>query len=177
MDDANKPEIDLVAEDLDDSVVAEENANDLIKKLKEKVKASEAKAREYLDGWQRTQAEFANLRKKDEEAKLEFLRYANQSLIEELIPVLDSFNIAITSGHREIEPIYRQVLSVLRARGLEELMPIGNLFNPSAHEAISVEGVDKIEDDQKIIDVLQKGYKLGDKIIRPAKVKIGEFNS
>jgi molecular chaperone GrpE (heat shock protein) len=112
-----------------------------------------------------------------EEAKLEFLRYANQSLIEELIPVLDSFNIAITSGHREIEPIYRQVLSVLRARGLEELMPIGNLFNPSAHEAISVEVVNKIEDDQKIIDVLQKGYKLGDKIIRPAKVKIGEFNS
>jgi len=108
---------------------------------------------------------------------MEFLKFANQGLIEELIPVMDSFNIAIASGHKELEPVYKQFISVLKSKGLEELEPKGENFNPSFHEAIGVERVESIDDNHKVIQVLQKGYKLGEKIIRPAKVKIGEFNS
>lgn len=172
MNDEEK-DIELDREDIDDSVVAEEHATDVIAKLKGKLKEAEGKAKEYLDGWQRTQADFTNIRKRDEEAKLEFLKYANQGLIEELIPVLDSFNIAMSHGNKEIEPVYKQFMSVLKARGLEELDPVGEAFDPRLHEAIGMTPTDKKDEDQKVIEVMQKGYKLGDKIVRAAKVRIG----
>lgn len=165
------------AGDLDDSVVAEEHANDSIAKLKGKLKDAEGKAKEYLDGWQRTQADFTNIRKRDEEAKVEFLKYANQGLIEELIPVLDSFNIAMSHGNKEIEPVHKQFLGVLKSRGLEELDPVGEPFDPRLHEAIGMVPTDKEDEDQKVLEVMQKGYKLADKIVRAAKVRIGEFKN
>lgn len=162
-------------ETLDDSVLAEESQGASIKKLRDKLKAAEEKAKEHLDGWQRAQAEFANVRKRDEEAKVEFLKFANQSLIEELIPVLDSFNIAIAAGTPGLEPIYKQFLSVLKSKGLEEVEPLGEAFDPRFHEAIGAEEVSEKAKDHTITQVLQKGYKLGEKIIRAAKVKIGEW--
>jgi len=170
-------DIELDKEDIDDSVLAEEHASESIKKLKGKLKEAEGKAKEYLDGWQRSQADFANLRKRDEEAKVEFLKYANQSLIEELIPVLDSFNIALSHGNKELEPVYKQFMAVLKGRGLEELEPLGESFDPRLHEAIGMTKVDKEEEDHKVTEVMQKGYKLGEKVIRAAKVRIGEFNN
>jgi molecular chaperone GrpE len=163
--------------DLDDSVLAEESQVGSIKKLKEKLKFAEEKAKEYLDGWQRAQADFANLRRRDEDAKIEFLKFANQGLLEELIPVLDSFNIALSKGHKEIEPVFKQLLSVLKSKGIEELEPLGQLFDPRFHEAIAVTETEDKNEDHKVTEVLQKGYKLGDKVIRPAKVKIGEFKN
>lgn len=164
-------------ENLDDSVIAEEHAQDSIQKLKGKLKDAESKAKEYLDGWQRSQADFANLRKRDEEAKVEFLKYANQTILEELIPVLDSFNIALSQGHKELEPVYKQFLAVLKSKGLEELEPLGEPFDPRLHEAIGVTQVETEKEDHKVTEVLQKGYKLGERVIRAAKVKIGEFNN
>jgi molecular chaperone GrpE len=174
MNDEEK-DIELDSEDLDDSVVAEEHASESIAKLKGKLKEAEGKAKEYLDGWQRSQADFANLRKRDEEAKFEFLKYANQGLIEELIPVLDTFNIALSHGHKELEPVCKQLMTTLKNRGLEELEPLGEPFDPRLHEAIGVNSVETQEEDHKVTEVLQKGYKLGEKIIRAAKVKIGEY--
>lgn len=162
--------------DLDDSVVAEEAQGETIKKLREKLKIAEAKAKEYLDGWQRAQADFANLRRRDEEAKQEFLKFAKASLVEELIPVLDSFNIALSQGHSDLEPLLNQLFSVLKSNGLEELDPQGEVFDPRLHEAVSSEPTDEPERDQKILKVLQKGYALSGKIIRPAKVIIGTHN-
>ena len=163
----------IVSEELDDSVVAEEHAEDTVKKLREKLKVAEAKAKEYLDGWQRSQADFVNLRKRDEEAKIEFIKFARLSLIEELIPVLDSFNIAMSGGHKEIEPVYTQFWGILKANGLEEFNPVGEIFDPKYHETIGTIQTEKSSDDHKILEVAQKGYRLSGKIIRPAKVKIG----
>lgn len=167
----------IVEEDLDDSVVAEEHAAEAVKKLKGKLKDAEAKAKEYLDGWQRSQADFTNIRKRDEEAKVEFLKYANQGLIEELIPVIDTFNIALSHGSKELEPVYKQLMTTLKSRGLEELEPLGEPFDPRLHEAIGVTPVETESEDHKVTEVLQKGYKLGDRVVRAAKVKIGEFNN
>ena len=88
-------DIELDKEGLDDSVVADEHAGDAIKKLKEKLKEAEAKAKEYLDGWQRAQADFVNIRKRDDEAKVEFLKFANSDLIFQLLPVLDSLELSL----------------------------------------------------------------------------------
>jgi molecular chaperone GrpE len=163
--------------DIDDSVVAEEAQGETIKKLREKLKAAEAKAKENMDGWQRAQADFSNLRKRDEEAKGEFLKFANANFIKEIIPVLDSFTLAIAHGEKGIEPIYNQLWQILKASGLEESNPLGEMFDPNFHEAIAMVKTDKQSDDHKILDVLQKGYILSGKSIRPAKVRIGEFSN
>lgn len=145
------------------------------KKLRERLKESEAKAKEYLDSWQRAQANFANLRRRDEESKLEFIKFANLSLLGELIPVLDSFNIALAQGHKDLEPLYNQLFSVLKSSGLEVINPIGEMFSPHEHEALAMVETDKEREDHHVLEVLQCGYKLNNRVIRPAKVKVGEF--
>ncbi len=161
------------ASDLDDSVVEEEFSRDKIKKMKEKLKEAESKAKEYLDGWQRAQAEFVNLRKRDEEGRQDFLKFANAKLIEELMPVIDS--LELSGGHAE--PIYKQLMQILKQNGLEELSPVGAPFDPREHEAIGVVATAKPEEDHKVLEVMQKGYILSGKIIRPAKVRIGELSA
>src|SRR3989338_193411 len=164
---------DIVIEDDPDSTAPAEAQH----KLREKLKQAEAKAKEYLDGWQRSQADFVNLRKRDEEAKVEFIKFANLSFMEELIPVLDSFNIAKSGGHKDFEPLYNQLVKVLKANGLEEISPIGEIFSPHEHEALGMIPTHKHGEDHKVLEVLQKGYKLNGRVIRPAKVKVGEFIS
>ena len=174
--DEEEKDIELDKEGLDDSVVTEEYAQDRVKKLREKLKQAEAKAKEYLDGWQRAQANFANLRRRDEEAKSEFVKFANLSFVQELIPVLDSFNLALAHGNKDVKPVYDQFFSILKQNGLEELNPMDETFDPKYHEAIGVVPTDEPEKDHKILEVIQKGYILVGKIIRPAKVKIGEYH-
>jgi molecular chaperone GrpE len=161
--------------DLDDSVIAEEHAGDQVKKLKGKLKEAEGKAKEYLDGWQRSQADFANLRKRDAEDKAEFLKFAKADLVTQLIPVLDSLELSLPHSNKELEVIYKQLLSVLKSNGLEESNPLGEPFDPSKYEAIGMVEATKPEDDHKVLEVAQKGYILQGKIIRPAKVRVGEY--
>jgi molecular chaperone GrpE len=158
--------------DLDDSVVAEEAAGDTIKKLKDKLRTAEGKAKEYLDGWQRSQADFANLRKRDEEEKKSFVKYANAKLIEEMIPVLDALDLAVMHGDKGVEQTRDLLLKILKSNGLEVMNPVGETFDPNMHEAVAMQDTDKDEDDHKIIEVMQKGYMIEGKIIRAAKVKI-----
>ena len=165
------------AENLDDSVVSEEHQGDTIKKLREKLKTAEAKAKEYLDSWQRAQADFVNLRKRDEEAKVDFLKFAKSDVISELLPILDSFNQAVLHGHKDVEPIQKQMLGILKQHGLEEQDPLGETFNPAFHEAVGVIETDKADEDHKILEVMQKGYIMMGKTLRPAKVRIGEMKS
>jgi molecular chaperone GrpE len=168
-------DIELNTEDLDDSVVAEEHAQESVQKLKGKLKVAEDKAKEYLDGWQRTQADFANIRRRDEEAKAEFLKFAQADLVSQLLPVLDSLELSLPHGNKELEVIYKQLLSVLKTNGLDEVNPMGESFDPRQHEAIGMIETEKESEDHQVLEVMQKGYILQGKIIRPAKVKIGEY--
>lgn len=174
--DEEEKDIELGKEDIDDSVVAEDHAQDTVNKLKEKLKVAEAKAKEYLDGWQRAQADFVNLRKRDEEAKVGFIKFANEALITDLIPILDSFDFALAHGHKDLEPVYRQLTALLKAHGLETLEPIGETFDPRFHESVGTTKVENKDQDHKVLEVIQKGYILSGKIIRPAKIKIGEYH-
>ena len=159
--------------DIDDSVVAEEAQGETIKKLREKLKVAEGKAKEYLDSWQRAQADFVNLRKRDEEAKQEFVKFANSGLVEDLIPVFDALTSAMSHGEKGVEPIYSLFNKILKKRGLEEVNPLGEMFDPKHHEAMGMIKTEKESEDHKILEVLQKGYILEGKTIRPAKVRIG----
>ena len=167
--------------DNDDIVIEDdpdlEASSSVQKKLRERIKQAENKAKEYLDNWQRAQADFANVRRRDEEAKIEFLKFANLSLIEELIPVLDSLNMALSQGHENFEPLYNQFMQALKNSGVQELNPIGIAFSPHEHEAISMVPTEKKKEDHQILEVMQKGYKLNDRVIRPAKVRVGEYIS
>ncbi|PIQ92212.1 MAG: nucleotide exchange factor GrpE [Parcubacteria group bacterium CG11_big_fil_rev_8_21_14_0_20_39_22] len=186
--DNDKEEADdiVIEEDdsLDDSVISEEYAGDSIKKLRVKLKDSEEKAREYLTGWKRAQADLINARKRDEEEKRNFSRIATEDLISNIIPVLDSFTMAFSDKEAwekadknwriGVEYIHSQLLKVLEDRGLSEVDPLGQEFDPREHESSGHEDVSKIEDNNKIVRVIQKGYKLGEKSIRPARVVVGE---
>ncbi len=169
-------DIQLDKEGLDDSVVTEEHQGEHIAKLKTKLKEAEAKAKEYLDGWQRERADVANARKREEEGKKEFIKFANEGLIIEILTVLDSLDLAAIHGNKDLEPVRKQLLSVLANYGLVVQDPLGEAFDPRLHESIGVVQTEKKEEDHKILEVAQKGYIMAQKIIRPAKVKIGEYN-
>ncbi|MBX4181698.1 nucleotide exchange factor GrpE, partial [Candidatus Parcubacteria bacterium] len=107
--------------------------------------------------------------------KLEFMKFAKSDMIEQLMPVLDSFELSLPHGNKELEAIYRQLIQILKANGLEEDNPKGHPFDPRRHESIGVIETKDEGEDHKILEVVQKGYILSGKIIRPAKVRIGEF--
>ena len=170
---------------LDDSVIAEENSAAAIKKLREKLKKCEADKQEYLTGWQRAKADMVNGRKREEEERKEFTEFANARLIEDLLPVLESFDMAM--GNKEawekadknwrigVEYIYSQLRKALEENGVTEINPMGQPFDQAHHEAISYEPVEDQKMDQKIVAVVQKGYALNGKEIKAPKVKVGEF--
>jgi molecular chaperone GrpE len=176
---------DITTDDLDDSVVAEENAADMVKKLREKLKIAQAEKQEYLTGWQRAKADYVNAKKRDEVDKQEFIKFSNERLIDGLIPVLESFDMAM--GNKEVwekvdknwrvgvEYIASQLKKALGDVGLEEINPIGQPFDHNRDEAAEYVPVENESDNHKIIAVLQKGYTLNGRAMRPPKVKVGEW--
>lgn len=156
-----------------------------IKQLREKLKKSEAERMEYLAGWQRAKADLINARKRDEEDKKEFVKYANEDLVGEILTVLDSFDMAFANKEAwekvdknwrtGVEYIYSQLLSTLERFNLKVINPIGQKFDPNYQ--VSIESVPVTDKDQDglIVEVVQKGYELGGKVIRPPKVKVGEI--
>lgn len=165
--------------DEDITIEAEENGDDLIKSLKGKLKKAIEEKQEYLNNWQRDKAEFLNARKRDQESQKDFARFSNENLISELIPVLDSFNMAM--GNKEawekadknwrigVEYIANQLKKILEDFGLKEIDPIGKPFDPMRDEAIEDGKGSNI-----VTTVIQKGYELNGKILKAPKVKIGE---
>jgi molecular chaperone GrpE len=171
--------------DVDDSVVAEESLQETVKKLRTKLAKAVAEKQEYLTGWQKDKAEFLNARKRDKESSDMIVKYASENLINELVPVLDSFNMAM--GNKDawekveknwrtgVEYIFSQLKKTLEDNGLKEIDPIGQKFDPARDEAISFDPVDDEKKDHTITTVIQKGYSLNGKVLKAPKVKVGEF--
>ncbi len=158
---------------------------DITKDLREKLKKAIAEKQEYLDGWQRAKAEFVNARKRDEENRKEFAKFAQEDLIVELIPVLESFEMARSNKaawesidknwRMGVEHIQSQLKKVLEDHNLKEINPVGEKFDPMRDEAISHDPVTDPKLDHVITEVLQKGYSLSGKIIKAPRVKVGEY--
>ena len=190
----NEPEIDTDRGDEDvDEFVFEDNTEvtggdykQKVDKLKARIKELEKKNAELLDSWQRDKADFINTRKRDEEAKAEFLKFSKADIISEIIPVLDSFDSAFKNKdawekvdktwRTGVEYIHSQLLNILTGHGLTVVNPTGLAYVPSRDEAVENIKVDKPEDDGKILEVVQVGYELNGREIRAPKVKVGHHN-
>ena len=135
---------------------------------------NEEKKPDYLEDLQRLQAEFENFMKRSIIEKKELLEYSNEKLIFKLLSVLDSFELALKHNKDEgIKLIYEELFSLLESYGLSKIRAKG-IFDPKFHEPlIHEEG--KI--DNEIIEELQKGYMLKEKVIRPAKVKTSKVKN
>lgn len=181
--------VDLPENDTDDVVYDDENASinpsQALKKLREKLKKAEAEKTEYLTGWQRSKADLINARKRDEEDRKNFIKYANEGLIEDLLPVLDSFSMAFANKEAwekvdknwrmGVEYIYSQLMSTLERNNITVIDPKGQTFDPNHHISMEMIATEDKAQDGKIIEVIQKGYELNGKVIRAPKVKVGEF--
>ena len=136
------------------------------------------KVQELTDSLQRLQAEFENYKKRIEKEKLEFVKFANEELVLRILPVIDSFELALqnTNSHDEfvkgIKLIYTQLFSMLESLGVQKIKAQGEKFDPYKHEVLLQEQSNREEG--IIIEELQKGYLLGEKVIRHAKVKISK---
>ena len=165
-----KVEEDQEKEKKDDVVIEEETE---LTKL-------EKQAKEYLDGWKRCQADFENYKKMQIESQREFIKYAGQNIVMQIIPVLDNFHMStdhIPKDQKDggwvvgIMHIQKQLENVLAENGVEEISAKeGDKFDPAIHEAM--QSKEEVKGD-KIKKIVMKGYKMGDKIIRPAKVIVG----
>lgn len=155
-----------------------------IKKLKSNFKKCESERKEYLEGWQRAKADFINYRN-DEGKRFEDMgRFVSASLIQEMLTVLDSFDLALrsfqisASGSQSNEEhaillIRAQLLDILRKRGLEEIAIVeGEEFNPEKHE--SVGEIESKHPAGTVAEVVQKGYMFRGKVLRPARVRLSK---
>jgi len=143
---------------------------DKIKKVRKKLKTCEKERAEYLAGWQRAKADLINYKKEQEQKIVDYYKFANENLILEILPVLDSFEEALKQKKDEgIQQLYNQLMGILKNNGLEEIKAIGEKFNPEFHESI-----DEVKGEKAgfIAEEVQKGYKLNNKVIRASKVKI-----
>jgi molecular chaperone GrpE len=148
--------------------------------VEERVEAAEAKAQEHLDDLKRLAADFDNYRKRVARDQAELSRRSNERLLNELLPVLDDLERALeaASQHEEakleegVQLVHRSLSSLLARHGLSEIETEG-AFDPHVHEAMLAQPADGAEDGS-VLQVLQKGYRLGDRVMRPARVIVAQ---
>jgi molecular chaperone GrpE len=136
-----------------------------------------ATADDFKDRYLRTLADFENYRKRTEREKSDFYKYAVQGLLKELLPMLDNFDRALDHAedgddfHKGVLLIYKQLVDTLRKHGVKPIDESGVKFDPNIHEAVMREE-DPSVPSQTVTSILQKGYFLHDRLLRPALVKV-----
>lgn len=159
----------------------EKNEPSLKKELDDCIKERD----EYLAGWQRERADMANLRKSHSEQIQRLKEGTVVDVLESFVPVLDSFNMAMANTEvwesvdgnwrTGVEYIYQQIRKVFEDYGVKEVGNVGDVYDPKWCEVVESIDVNEEEMDSKIVEVRAKGYVLGDIVIRPAKVLVGNY--
>ncbi len=172
---------------LDDDIVSEEeteNPKVYIKKLKDEIKQLKKDNTDLLTNWQKDKAEFINARRRDEETKADVIKFANQVLINDLLPIIDGYEqakqqpswLGVDEAWRKgIEAIIDKIYGALQKAGVEAYGAQGDDFDPNIYEALGQEITTEKDKDHKVAIVMQKGYKMHDKVIRAALVKVYHF--
>ncbi len=170
-----------------DDIVIEENdtLDGKIKKIREKLTKCQKENKENLLGWQRSRADFVNAKKDNDEKIRESFSYARSEFIEELLPVVDSFEMAFSDKDAwdkvdknwrvGVEYIHSQLISVLESNGLKQINPINEKFNPNYHTSVEIIDTNKKKEDDIVVNVIQKGYECNGKILRASKVCVGQY--
>lgn len=147
--------------------------------LKSLLEQEKARAQGYFSSWQRTQADFLNLKRRSEQEMADIIKFANTALVSSLLPVLDDLerafaslpsNLAELTWVDGIQLIQRKLQAVLEAQGLSEVKALGETLDPNLHEAV----MRREGEEGKVLAIVQKGYKLHDRVLRPSLVVVGE---
>ncbi len=167
--------------DIEDKEVDEEDYIEAeIVDDEEDSKASETdEVNEYQERYQRLLADFENYKKREEASKADFKKFAQSSLIEKLLPVIDNLDRALAKADEDdafVEGVImtrKELMKVLENEGLEEIDSDGCEFDHNIHQAVLAEENDEVEENH-IIETFQKGYKLNGRVLRPAMVKVSK---
>ncbi len=156
------------------------------KKLRDELEKALKERQEYLDGWQRAKADFANLKKNALADEEKASTRGASKIILDIIPALDTFERAFEdktawesapkNWRDGIMHIYTDLVKTLAKHGVEVINPINEPFSPHEHESVATQPVENKNDDGTIVAVLQKGYRMSGIVIRPAKVIVGHYN-
>lgn len=160
---------------------------DKLKSLRLKLATAEDKAKEYLDGWQRARADYANLQKSEGELRNKTALQAKKTLLLDLINLADTFELARgdetalakvpVAWQQGFEHIHKELLNILNRHGLTVIDPLNELFDPKYHESLNTEPTTDPKADHTIVKVLKKGYQLGEEVIRPAQVTVATLQA
>jgi len=157
--------------------------DDPMKDLKAKLEIKEQEAKENYDRLLRVSAEFENYKKRTSRELDEFRKFANQSLIKEMLSVVDNLELAMnsTNGHKAIDQgllqgldmTHKEILKVFEKFNVKSIEAKGQVFDPTFHEAVMQEETDDF-DENTVINELQKGYLIHDRLLRPAMVVVAK---
>lgn len=155
----------------EEEFVPEEEAEEgpaTLKRLREKLKKAVEEKQEYLEGWQRSRADFANYKREEASMHADKESRLLASFVEALLPALDSFELALKhASSPELTLVHKQLLDSLKSLEVLQFGSVGEEFDPYRHEALAQQG-----DGTTIVSVERSGYAIGEKIIRPAQVII-----
>jgi len=159
---------------------------DTLKKIKEELKVCKKEKEEYLIGWQKERADFVNYKKQEEDRKANFSESLRERILSRFLTVMDSFNMAFANREawekvdenwrKGVEYIYGQMNTVFEEYGVKPVGEVGENFDPNIHQSIETVSTDKKEDNHKISTIIQKGYKLRERVIRPARVNVFKYD-
>lgn len=147
--------------------------------LIQQLKDAESKVAEYKDGWARSQADFQNFRKRVDRDNESFRAATRGDIVKKVLPVLDDLERALQNRPADdawaggIELVARKFQNILEMEGVKQIEAKGAEFDPNFHEAISHEVSDEVESGH-VIDVAQNGYVIGERVIRPALVRVAQ---
>ena len=178
----DEQEIILEGEILEHSADKLASPDEELQSLQQEIANTETKAQEYLNGWQRARAEFANFKKRVDRDQASVRQMAAANIYKNYLEVIDDLERALKDRPEDsegaawssgIELIYRKLLSNMEVDGITVMVTQGKFFDPNFHEAISSEETDEFESGQ-IIEVLKNGYMVRDKVLRPALVRVAQ---
>lgn len=173
-----KDEIEEIEDILEPELVEQEE----IEALKLEIEELNQKSEEYLDGWQRERAEFANYKKRMDREREQLKFNITGNVIRGYLEILDDLELALKNKPAEgegptwaegIELIYRKFLTMLETEGVKPMQVEGQIFDPNLHEAISQEPNEDFESGE-IIEVVRNGYSIGERVLRPASVRVAQ---
>jgi molecular chaperone GrpE len=161
----------------------EKSLKQKLKDLQLQLKEKEKEAKENLDGWQRARADLVNKEKQIQTEKVEIYKNAAANLLEEIIPVLDSYEMAKknkvawesvdNSWRVGVEYIFQQLITVCENAGLRKVnVKIGDIFDVANMSAVEEVSTEDTSQDHTVSDIIQSGYELNGKLLREVKVKI-----
>lgn len=173
VEDENLEEVDETQEDKNETEVESENMEEILQEKEEKIS-------EITDQFLRLQADFMNFKRRTEKDKEATMIYAIESIVKEILPTIDNLERALESEedkedsfYKGVELVYADLINKLNGQGIEEIASLGEEFDPNLHHAVFMEESEEYETG-KVIEVLQKGYILKEKVIRPAMVKVAK---